>query len=75
LGLRIRLLGDAAKAFDLRYSATFVDGSAVGPVASGEACEAPSLAAVEAILIEITPQGLPKATAPKAPARGRGKPI
>ena len=69
LGLRVRLLGEAAKAFDLRYAARFVDGSEVGPVASGEACEAASLAAVEALLIEITPRGLPE----MAPAKAKGK--
>ncbi len=73
LGLRIRLLGNAAKSFNMRYSATFVDGSAMGPVASGEACEAPSLAAVESIMIEITPTGLPKAPPAKPAIRGRGK--
>jgi hypothetical protein len=57
LGLRVRLRGPAAEAFELRYSASFVDGSRAGPVAAGEACEAESLAAVEAILIELAPLG------------------
>lgn len=57
LGLKVRLTGDAAKRFDCSYSATFVDGSAVGPVASGETCEADSLAALEAFQIEIHPRG------------------
>ena len=45
LGLKVRLKGAAAKAFECSYSATFVDGSAVGPVNGGETCEAESLAA------------------------------
>jgi hypothetical protein len=68
LGLKVRLKGAAAKAFECRYSATFVDGSAVGPVEAGEACEAESLAALEAFQIVIQPRAgkaAPKA-APKA---------
>ncbi|OYV41209.1 MAG: hypothetical protein B7Z80_02550 [Rhodospirillales bacterium 20-64-7] len=55
LGLKVRLKGAAAKAYTCSYSATFVDGSATGPVASGEACEAESLAALEAFQIVLTP--------------------
>jgi len=58
LGLRVRLLGDAERDFELRYSARFVDGSEIGPVASGAACETASLAAVEALMIDITPRGV-----------------
>lgn len=57
LGLRVRLRGAAATGFELRYSASFVDGTRVGPVAAGEACEAESLAAVEAIKVELAPLG------------------
>jgi len=46
LGLKVRLKGAAAKNHELSYSATFVDGSAVGPVPAGEPCEAESLAAL-----------------------------
>ncbi len=53
LGFKLRLKGDAAKAFTCSYSATFVDGSAVGPVPAGESCEAESLAALEAFQIEL----------------------
>jgi hypothetical protein len=59
LGLRARLRGAAAEAFSLRYSASFLDGTMVGPVAAGEPCETESLAAVEAMLFEITPIGTP----------------
>ena len=66
LGIKIRLKGAAARAFDCSYSATFVDGSAVGPVNAGEACEAESLAALEAFQVVLQPRA-GKAAA-KAPA-------
>ena len=53
LGLNLRLLGAAAKEHKLRYSATFVDGSEVGPIEEGQACEAPSLAPLESFRIEL----------------------
>ena len=69
LGLKVRLKGAAAKSYDCRYSASFVDGSAVGPVSGGETCEAESLAALEAFQISIQPRGGATAgTAPKPPA-------
>jgi hypothetical protein len=79
LGLKLRLKGDAATQFDCSYSATFVDGSAVGPVPAGEVCEAESLAALEAFQVEFHPRGThpvvearpPLRTArAKSPARG-----
>jgi hypothetical protein len=57
LGIKVRLKGAAAKAFECSYSATFVDGSAVGPVSGGETCEAESLAALEAFQIVLQPRG------------------
>jgi hypothetical protein len=69
LGLKVRLKGPAAKSFDCSYSASFVDGSAIGPVSGGETCEAESLAALEAFQIAIQPRGGAVASAaPKAPA-------
>jgi hypothetical protein len=56
LGLKVRLKGAAAKTYECSYSATFVDGSAIGPVAGGEACEAQSLAALEAFQVVIKPR-------------------
>jgi hypothetical protein len=56
LGVRIRLKGAAAKTFECSYAATFIDGSAVGPVSGGEACEAESLAALESFQISIKPR-------------------
>lgn len=69
LGLRVRLRGEAAKNFELRYSASFIDGTLIGPVAGGEACEAESLSPVEALKIELAPIGtLDKPVAEAAPA-------
>ena len=65
LGLRLRLRGQAAETHEAFVSATFLDGSAVGPVPAGEACEAPSLAPIEAFRVEIRRRG---AAAPAAPA-------
>ncbi|HEY6433877.1 MAG TPA: hypothetical protein VIZ17_18000 [Acetobacteraceae bacterium] len=48
LGLRVRLKGAAADAYECSYAATFVDGSSAGPVSAGEPCEAESLAGLEA---------------------------
>lgn len=81
LGIKVRLKGAAARAFECSYSATFVDGSAVGPVSGGEACEAESLAALEAFQIVIHPRANKAAAkkpankaAPKAPlSKARGK--
>jgi hypothetical protein len=56
LGLNIRLKGAAAKEYTVRYSATFIDGSAAGPTEEGTACEAPGLAAMEAFQIELVPR-------------------
>jgi hypothetical protein len=72
LGLRVRLKGAAAKDYECSYSATFIDGTAVGPVSAGEACEAESLAAMEALQIVIQPRSAgvaPTKTPAKAPAK------
>jgi hypothetical protein len=53
LGVRARLKGAAAKTHVLRYAATFIDGTEVGPVKEGEACEAESLAALEALQVVL----------------------
>jgi hypothetical protein len=77
LGIKVRLKGAAAKAFVCSYSATFIDGSAVGPVNGGEACQAESLAAMEALQIVIRPRAgktATKAPAPK-PAPAAAKPV
>jgi hypothetical protein len=57
LGLKVRLKGNAAKTHECSCSATFVDGSSVGPVPAGETCESESLAALEAFQVVIRRQG------------------
>jgi len=69
LGLKLRLKDDAATQFDCSYSATFVDGSAVGPVPAGEVCEAESLAALEAFQLEFHPRGTHPVAEPKSRIR------
>ena len=62
LGLKIRLKANVAKTHECSYSATFVDGSSVGPVPGGEICEAESLAALEAFQVAIHRRGGKAAT-------------
>ena len=57
LGLKVRLRGAAAEAWDCACSATFIDGSAAGPIAAGEACESEALAPMESFRIEVFPRG------------------
>ncbi len=57
LGLRVRLRGAAASAYTVLVSATFVDGTQVGPVADGGAVEAPSLSPLEAFQVTLQPVG------------------
>jgi len=56
LGLRVRLKNGAAETHEVTVSATFVDGSAAGPVGADEACEAESLAALEAFQLSVRPK-------------------
>ncbi len=53
LGLRLRLKDEFAARFEITCSASFVDGSRVGPVAAGEACECGSLAPLEAFQVTM----------------------
>ena len=76
LGLRVRLKGDAAERHEVRLSATFTDGTAIGPVDGTETAEAPSLAPLEAFLVEILPLADAAADAdvqsePEPPARAK----
>ena len=71
LGLRLRLRGPAAETHEAVYSATFLDGTEIGPVPAGEACEAPSLAPIEAFQVEIRRRGAAPATA-ASPAEATG---
>ncbi len=56
LGLRVRLRGQAAIDHRVGYTATFVDGSQVGPVFDGEPCEVDGLAPLESFRLEIEPR-------------------
>ncbi len=87
LGLRVRLKNDAAERYEVRLSATFTDGTAIGPVDGTETAEAPSLAPLEAFLVEILPLDDADAVAgavaagplsepePAAPAKAARRPI
>ncbi len=55
LGLRVRLRGGALATHAVEVSATFTDGTTIGPVAAGEPCEAASLAPLEAFQILVKP--------------------
>jgi hypothetical protein len=67
LGLRVRLRGQAADEFDCTVTASFVDGTQIGPLDNGEPCQAESLAPLEAFHIDIKPRGA-EAEAPAASA-------
>ena len=56
LGLRVRLRGAAAERFDAAVTASFLDGSTVGPVLDGAVCESGSLAPLEAFRVVLRPR-------------------
>lgn len=66
LGFKVRLKGAAAKQYECSYSATFVDGSTIGPVVAGEACESESLAALESFQIVVHTRSAKPAVKPTA---------
>lgn len=74
LGLRLRLRGAAAETHEAFYSASFVDGSEVGPVAAGEPCEAESLAPIEAFQVVIRRRGAAAAVPATQAAPAERKP-
>jgi hypothetical protein len=71
LGLKVRLKGAAARTHECSCSASFVDGSAVGPVPGGETCEAESLAALEAFQVLIHRRGGAQGSRGTAPSGAR----
>jgi hypothetical protein len=73
LGLKVRLKGNAAKTHECSYSATFVDGSSVGPIPGGATCEAESLAALEAFQLVIRRRG--RTARPRKAAARTTKPV
>ncbi len=56
LGLAVRLKGEAARTHECQVTATFVDGTTVGPLVAGEAAQSESLAPLEAVLIDLRPR-------------------
>lgn len=87
LGIRMRLRGAAAETHVCSYSATFVDGTTMGPVTDGAACEAESMAPLEAFQIVLqrrqkapievasAPAKKPRPAAPPAkPSRAASRP-
>ena len=73
LGLRMRLRGEAAERFDCVVSASFVDGTKVGPLDNGEPCQAESMAPLEAFQVKVLPRGASEAAKP-AKTRARARP-
>ncbi len=78
LGLRVRLRGAAASTHTLAVSAAFVDGTEIGPLADGEACEAPSLSPLEAFQVTLRPlavadNGAVPANPPKPASSARAR--
>lgn len=77
LGLRVRLRGAALATHSAEISASFTDGTQIGPVAAGEPCEAASLAPLEAFQIVVRrldepaeePAAMPSAPETKKPRR------
>lgn len=76
LGLRVRLRGEAAETHECVLTATFVDGTKVGPLDNGEPAQADSLAPLEAFKVELRPRAAAKAAAKpvaKAPSKPAAK--
>lgn len=73
LGLRVRLKGKSAETHRVRLTATFTDGTRLGPVDGSEALEAESLAPLEAFLLEILPESEETAEPKAAPKVTRAK--
>jgi hypothetical protein len=71
LGLRMRLRGEAAERFDCAVTASFVDGTKVGPLDNGEPCQAESMAPLEAFRIVLIDRNAPVVT--QAPAEAKVK--
>ncbi|MGH7042913.1 MAG: hypothetical protein ACREFY_12390 [Acetobacteraceae bacterium] len=69
LGLAVRLKGNAAHTHECEITATFVDGTLVGPLAAGQVAQTETLAPLEAVLIDLRPRtGRPGRAAAAAPS-------
>ncbi len=56
-GIALRIVGPAAATHRVSYSAAFIDGAEVGPMADGELCAAANACALEAIKVVVYPHG------------------
>ena len=74
LGLRVRLRGEAADRFDCAVTASFTDGTKVGPLDNGEPCQSESLAPLEAFQLSIVPRGTAAATTERGSAKESAAP-
>lgn len=74
LGLRVRLKGEAAERYECVLTASFVDGTKIGPLDNGEPAQAESLAPLEAFLIELKPHAPTAAKKPAAKAAAKPAP-
>lgn len=72
LGLQVKLSAAAAKLYELRYSATFIDGTKLDDLGSEDSCETPSLAALESMRINIQPKTAGKTAGSAAATTGKG---
>ena len=68
LGLAVRLRGDAAQTHECQVTASFVDGTLVGPLPAGQVAQAESLAPLEAFRIDLRPRAARAAAPPPASA-------
>ena len=77
LGLKVRLRGEAEATHTVSYSATFIDGTRVGPVSDGEACESEALVGMEAFMVRVEPRTAAAASpvAPAAAKPAKAKPV
>jgi hypothetical protein len=74
LGLRVRLRGEAADKFDCATEASFIDGTTLGPIDSGDPVQAETLAPLESFKVIITRRGS-QATKKPAIAKEAAKPV
>ena len=69
LGLRLRLRGRGAETHEAEISASFVDGTAIGPLPEDSPIQADSLAPLEAFLVVVRPRAAAKARSRAAARR------